>query len=113
MCLFFFFFKRRRGHTIFKCDWSSDVCSSDLIEEDNPPVTLGGHTSPPLYAAFSPDGKLLATGSDKELLLWDAGTLKLVKKIGTPAGWLAFAPDGKSLLTAQHHPSRPLQDDVV
>src|SRR5467141_1387992 len=27
---FFFFFSSRRRHTIFKCDWSSDVCSSDL-----------------------------------------------------------------------------------
>src|SRR2546430_2789440 len=26
----FFFFSARRGHTIFDCDWSSDVCSSDL-----------------------------------------------------------------------------------
>src|SRR5260370_29945516 len=26
----FFFFSSRRRHTIFKCDWSSDVCSSDL-----------------------------------------------------------------------------------
>src|SRR5260370_8125938 len=25
-----FFFSSRRRHTIFKCDWSSDVCSSDL-----------------------------------------------------------------------------------
>src|SRR5258708_12057890 len=25
-----FFFSRRRGHTRFKSDWSSDVCSSDL-----------------------------------------------------------------------------------
>src|SRR5260370_33431359 len=25
-----FFFSSRRGHTRFKCDWSSDVCSSDL-----------------------------------------------------------------------------------
>src|SRR5207237_5456834 len=25
-----FFFSRRRRHTRFKCDWSSDVCSSDL-----------------------------------------------------------------------------------
>src|SRR3990167_3356758 len=25
-----FFFKRRRRHTRFDCDWSSDVCSSDL-----------------------------------------------------------------------------------
>src|SRR5260370_31543927 len=29
-CLFFFFSSRRR-HTRFKCDWSSDVCSSDLV----------------------------------------------------------------------------------
>src|SRR5260370_32380470 len=25
-----FFFPSRRRHTRFKCDWSSDVCSSDL-----------------------------------------------------------------------------------
>src|SRR5438270_7391703 len=25
-----FFFSSRRRHTIFDCDWSSDVCSSDL-----------------------------------------------------------------------------------
>src|SRR2546430_4375864 len=28
-CCFFFFSSRRR-HTRFDCDWSSDVCSSDL-----------------------------------------------------------------------------------
>src|SRR5207237_6599997 len=28
---FFFFFSSRRRHTRFKCDWSSDVCSSDLL----------------------------------------------------------------------------------
>src|SRR2546427_12087825 len=28
MC--FFFFSSRRRHTRFDCDWSSDVCSSDL-----------------------------------------------------------------------------------
>src|SRR5207237_5699176 len=33
MCLYdflYFFFSSRRRHTRFKCDWSSDVCSSDL-----------------------------------------------------------------------------------
>src|SRR5207237_6611813 len=30
-----FFFSSRRRHTRFKCDWSSDVCSSDL------PATIG------------------------------------------------------------------------
>ena len=83
------------------------------IEGDKDPVTLTGHTSQPLNAVYSPDGKLLATGSDKELLLWDAEKLKLVKKIDTPAGWLAFDPDGKSILAAQHHWARPLEKDVV
>src|SRR6266567_7568767 len=31
----FFFFSSRRRHTRFDCDWSSDVCSSDLaVQED-------------------------------------------------------------------------------
>src|SRR5256886_3642435 len=29
----FFFFSSRRRHTRFDCDWSSDVCSSDLRRE--------------------------------------------------------------------------------
>src|SRR5690606_40614374 len=28
----FFFFSSRRRHTMFSRDWSSDVCSSDLVE---------------------------------------------------------------------------------
>src|SRR2546427_12645732 len=28
--VFYFFFSSRRRHTRFDCDWSSDVCSSDL-----------------------------------------------------------------------------------
>src|SRR2546430_11515445 len=32
-CLFFF--SSRRRHTRFDCDWSSDVCSSDLINTFN------------------------------------------------------------------------------
>src|SRR5205085_3262359 len=30
----FFFFSSRRRHTRFDCDWSSDVCSSDLMDHD-------------------------------------------------------------------------------
>src|SRR5260370_41033535 len=30
LSFYFFFFSSRRRHTRFKCDWSSDVCSSDL-----------------------------------------------------------------------------------
>src|SRR2546430_12984707 len=31
--LCFFFFSSRRRHTRFDCDWSSDVCSSDLVRQ--------------------------------------------------------------------------------
>src|SRR5688572_31840564 len=31
LSVFFFFFSSRRRHTRFDCDWSSDVCSSDLV----------------------------------------------------------------------------------
>src|SRR5215204_2187045 len=32
----FFFFSSRRRHTRSLCDWSSDVCSSDLAARDGP-----------------------------------------------------------------------------
>ena len=28
---FFFFFKQKTAYEIYRCDWSSDVCSSDLL----------------------------------------------------------------------------------
>ena len=28
---FFFFFKQKTAYEILTCDWSSDVCSSDLV----------------------------------------------------------------------------------
>src|SRR5215204_7274589 len=34
MYFFFFFFSSRRRHTRSLCDWSSDVCSSDLTLRD-------------------------------------------------------------------------------
>src|SRR5260370_22644959 len=44
---FFFFFSSRRRHTRFKCDWSSDVCSSDLYKS----YLLNAHESKPLVEA--------------------------------------------------------------
>src|SRR5215204_519298 len=43
MCFFFFFFfSSRRRHTRSLCDWSSDVCSSDLC----PPLPTAGEPEP-------------------------------------------------------------------
>src|SRR6266478_2549538 len=46
---FFFFFSSRRRHTRFDCDWSSDVCSSDLDDVD-------AHALPFDAGAFGEDG---------------------------------------------------------
>src|SRR3546814_8015647 len=35
-CLYFFFFKQKTAYEMRISDWSSDVCSSDLDQEDNP-----------------------------------------------------------------------------
>src|SRR5256886_2490483 len=45
----FFFFSSRRRHTRFDCDWSSDVCSSDLPRAEGPHIV-----SPPQVG----DGRL-------------------------------------------------------
>src|SRR5256886_17367811 len=39
-----FFFSSRRRHTSFDCDWSSDVCSSDLVNKlpDKPLAVYDG-----------------------------------------------------------------------
>src|SRR6267143_5586067 len=33
--MLFFFFSSRRRHTRWNCDWSSDVCSSDLVARES------------------------------------------------------------------------------
>src|SRR5438309_12127099 len=51
MCVLFFFFSSRRRHTRWNCDWSSDVCSSDLGKL----VAQGGLTTGRLHALVAMD----------------------------------------------------------
>src|SRR5438046_3277553 len=43
--IFFFFFSSRRRHTRLVSDWSSDVCSSDLLKLTMPSPPLPARTS--------------------------------------------------------------------
>ena len=38
----FFFFKQKTAYEIKECDWSSDVCSSDLCTHPAATTTTGG-----------------------------------------------------------------------
>src|SRR5438093_13184078 len=65
-CLMFFFFSSRRRHTRLVSDWSSDVCSSDLV----------GHWEKRNSQALE---------NTNPARLAQAGILALVEKYGKPA----------------------------
>jgi WD40 repeat protein len=55
----------------------------------------------PRGLSFSVDNKVLASSTDKEIILWDITTGKEIKKLFTdnyPTGKIWFTPDGKSLI---------------
>src|SRR6266853_6662226 len=95
--MFFFFFSSRRRHTRFDCDWSSDVCSSDLrgrAREDE------GHRRP----LEVPRGEICrAAGGLTEMAITtayrtrsDAVALRSFKTKGRPsaiAGMGVYAPE--------------------
>src|SRR6267142_780410 len=78
--IFFFFFSSRRRHTRLTCDWSSDVCSSDLIVA--PPRAFDGDfdrcwlLAVQLYSIRSPRNWGIGDFSDLE------GLLELASQLG-------------------------------
>ena len=65
-----------------------------------PARTLAQHTSNVLALAFSPDGKVLASGSRSDvILLWDVetGTSRVINTPRDDVSGLAFSPDGSTL----------------
>jgi RNA polymerase sigma factor (sigma-70 family) len=62
-----------------------------------------GHQDSPSGMAFAPDGKTLASVSDKTLLLWNVSSGKEIRQFRCPEGRLsciAYSPDGKTVAAA-------------
>jgi RNA polymerase sigma factor (sigma-70 family) len=89
-----------------------------LVETWTPARRLAGHAIQAWCVAFSPDGKLLASGAGGtiantgEIRLWDVASGQLQLALPTAYGvrCLVFTPDGESLATAEHDGVARLRD---
>jgi WD40 repeat protein/adenylylsulfate kinase-like enzyme len=81
------------------------------------PNTLGGHANSVNAVSFSPNGKLLATGSfDNTVKLWDTSTGKEIKTLTGHTNSVyavSFSPNGKLLATGSRDNTVKLWDTTT
>src|SRR2546430_90417 len=71
----FFFFSSRRRHTRFDCDWSSDVCSSDLEQVTKSGVAEGVALVSAMHITASVFVNDHESGLWSDILKWLEGTI--------------------------------------
>src|SRR5258707_1508505 len=79
----FFFFSSRRRHTRYWRDWSSDVCSSDLMpKEVNGNVSNSFLSVVSLFGNQRGDSTHAGRGGDLWLMTTNGGLVNLTRKAG-------------------------------
>src|SRR2546427_8141072 len=83
-----FFFSSRRRHTRFDCDWSSDVCSSDLTDNWGEMIMVAGHPAPKM--------------SEEAGASWDRVSANYLQNFGVPV------LRGRGFTTADNETTAPV-----
>jgi hypothetical protein len=81
--------RHKTGHTVRLWDWRARKRRRTLPDEERVRA-----------AAFSEDGRMLATACGTEVLLWDVTKGRRVGQLPAQANALACSPDGRTLATA-------------
>jgi WD40 repeat protein len=81
-----------------------DLRNAETLDEVDPPRRLAGHAGQVFVLAWSPDSKLLASGSidDPIVRLWNASDGQPVRQLEGHSDWIrsvVFSPDGKTLVS--------------
>src|SRR6266511_5664513 len=103
--MLFFFFSSRRRHTRFSRDWSSDVCSSDLVTVPGPPTGVVFNGNAGDFKVDAGTGLLAArfifATDDGQIAGWNGVGTAAINAVTTPdAVYLGLAIDSSS---SAHH----------
>jgi RNA polymerase sigma factor (sigma-70 family) len=90
----------------------------DAVHAEPKPIECVGHAGAVVSVAVSPDGKLVASGSDDQTLrFWNAADGKLIRTVlaadpPVKGGWVGavtFTPDGETVVANTHTGAESLQ----
>src|SRR3546814_20485086 len=101
LCGFFFFFKQKTAYEMRISDWSSDVCSSDLVHPFSPPAVIAGQGTVGLEIVEQvPDVDTLLVAIGGGGLI--AGVATAIKALRPGVRIVGIEPEG----APTHHASR-------
>src|SRR5438132_3438705 len=116
---FFFFFSSRRRHTRSLCDWSSDVCSSDLrvkdtVHHERRSLEFVFRTIAKIVRLDAPGYLEVAEVRRVDLIERPVARARRVRGVGRPLRVfrMILRPGNRRSQTEHHHPAHQSQTPV-